>query len=319
MTERINDIDREAAEWAARSENVVSEEETRALEVWLDKDPRHLGAYLKAKAVLLHVERHADALRADKVVAFRPRFSPQRRIVLAGGLAASIAAVFFALNSGQRIESATYATAIGESKVVTLADGSAVTMNTNSRLAVRYSRSERSIALEKGEALFDVAKDKARPFIVSTGGVNVRAVGTSFAVRSVSNAQTEVLVVEGVVRIANQSAELVNALRANSQAVITGATQVAVTAVSPQEMSRNLAWRSGRIVFRRQTLASAAKEFARYSKTAITFEDSAIANLTVTGAYLANDPVGFAKAVALAFDLDAVVGDKNVRLVHRKH
>ena len=319
MTQRTNDIDRQAAEWAARTDGVEpSAEVQRALEDWLARDARHLGAYLKVKAVMARVERLGPALRPGRLVFLRSSLFAQRRVILAGAIAASIAAVVF-ISTTDRWDtpSTMYTTNVGESRTVALTDGSTVTMNTNTRVVVQYRDNERSVTLEKGEALFTVAKNKERPFVVDTGNLSVRAVGTRFAVRALPNSPVEVLVAEGVVRVDRQSTLLIAALRANSRAVISG-SRIAIDTVSPLEMSQDLAWRDGRIFFRHQTLAAAALEFTRYNKTDIVIDDPAIARLTVTGSYVADDPIGFARAVALAFDLDAIAGSNEVRLTRRR-
>lgn len=319
MTRRINDIDRQAAEWVAKTDGAEpSAAILRALDDWLAEDPRHFGAYLKAKVVLAHVEKHA-AVRPSTGVMRLDRFRAQRRRIMAGTLAACIAAFAIALGLDWRhAQPVTYATKFGEHRTVMLADGSSMTMNTGSKVAVQYSGAKRSLTLEEGEVLFDVAKNKQRPFVVSTHGLTVRAVGTSFAVRALPNSAVQVLVAEGIVRVEGQSSVLVPSLRANSRAVIAPGSHVTVETITPQEVSQGLAWREGQVVFLHKTLASAAQEFARYNKTAIVIADPAIAQLTVTGSYVASDPVGFAKAVALSFNLNAAVGNNEVRLTRKK-
>jgi transmembrane sensor len=319
MTKRTNDIDRQAAEWVARTDGVEpSAEVQRALEDWLALDARHLGAYLKANAVMARVGRLGPALRPGRLVFLHSSLFARRRVVLVGAIAASIAAVVFISNTyWWNTPSTIYTTDVGKSRIVALTDGSSVTMNTNTKIVVRYSDNERSVTLEQGEALFTVAKNKERPFVVDTGDISVRAVGTRFTVRALPNNPVDVLVAEGIVCVDRQSTPLIAALRANSHAVISG-SRIAIDTVSPLEISQNLAWRDGRIFFRHQTLAAAALEFARYNKTDIVIDDPAIARLTVTGAYVADDPIGFARAVALAFDLDAVAGSNEVRLARRR-
>ena len=114
-----------------------------------------------------------------------------RRAVLAGTIAASIALV---VSSGAIWQAnsyeAAYVTAIGETKVIPLPDGSSITMNTDTAAVVH-----------RGEALFDVAKNKMRPFVVTAGKAQVRAVGTSFAVTDLTTRPLEVTVREGVVEV----------------------------------------------------------------------------------------------------------------------
>jgi transmembrane sensor len=94
----------------------------------------------------------------------------------------------------------TYVTAIGEQRSIELADGSTVELNSRSKIKVRYSEHERDVELLEGQALFHVAKSHGRPFIVSTEGTRVRAVGTQFDVYK-KHTGTLVTVVEGRVAI----------------------------------------------------------------------------------------------------------------------
>jgi transmembrane sensor len=89
------------------------------------------------------------------------------------------------------------------------------------------------------------------------------------------------------------------------------------TPVADADLGRALAWRDGRIAFEGETLAAAAAEFARYSETRIVFADAAIAEEPVTGLFVSTDPVGFARAVAVAFDLEAETREGEVRLSRR--
>ena len=94
-----------------------------------------------------------------------------------------------------------FSTGKGETKVVALKDGSVVTLNTASEIRVNYSDAVRAVELVRGEALFDVAKNKARPFVVAAGDTSVRVVGTSFTVRHFDAAPVQVLVREGIVEV----------------------------------------------------------------------------------------------------------------------
>ena len=316
MTRRINDIDRQAAEWVAKTTGTeASAELQRALDAWLAQDPRHLGAYLKAKVVLAHVEKHADVLSGGNVVRL-DRFRAQRRRIMAGTLAACFAAfaVVFGLDWWQS-QPVTYVTKIGEHRTVTLSDGSLMTMNTGSKIAVRYSGATRSLTLEEGEVLFDVAKNKQRPFIVNAHGVTVQAVGTSFSVGAYESQTLLVTVREGVVQINAAAAPAL--VRAGSRATVLAAGRIVVEKLTPQQVEQDLAWRSGHIFFRHQSLAAAAGTFKRYSDTHIMIDDPAVASRTVTGMFVATDPASFAHAVAASLDLKTEEEKGEIRLTRK--
>ena len=313
MRPEVNEIECQAAAWAAKSDGELSASEQIELDAWLAADVRHLGAYLRARAAVIHLERHRmAALQAARGAG---GFMTRRRIVLAGSIAASIAAAAIVVGIGwQRGETAVYATEIGQTKSFRLPDGSVATLNTQSRLAVNYTRGMRSISLETGEALFDVKPDRARPFVVAARGWEVRAVGTDFVVRTLPAEPLQVLVQKGIVALEAAGFRAPVSVIAGSRAIVAGASDVKVDKLSPQELARELAWREGLIFFRHRTLESAAREFARYQRTRIIIDDPTVANLMVTGSFHSNDPVGFAKAVALSRNLNATVDKNEVRL-----
>jgi len=187
-------------------------------------------------------------------------------------------------------------------------------------MTVSYTEAARNIRLDHGEALFNVAKNKQRPFIVTASDTVVRAVGTSFTVRHLPERPVQILVQEGVVEVARggmrsgmRSAKLVRAV-AETQTVVAASAPIAVRAVTHTQVERNLAWRYGQISFENETLADAAEEFARYGGTRIAV-DPAIATRTITGMFASNDPVGFAKVAASVLDLHVEVESKEVWIV----
>lgn len=302
----MSNIDDIAAGWAGREDRgELSPAERQRRDRWLAEDARHRGAYARAHALLRHYER-AYALGAgyapEAFAAPRPQ---RRRIAWLGALAAGVAALAVGAVALRVPESAAgghYVTRTGEVLRLPLQDGSAVTLDSASEIVVQYGPGRRRIQLLRGQALFDVAKDRSRPFVVVAGTSEVTAVGTSFSVQRRRGEAVEVLVREGVVEL---DAERAVPLRvaANSLALAAPARPVRVQAVRPERVDRLLAWREGMISFDGDTLEQAAAEFARYNDMRIFIEDPAVAQRTVVGLYSANDPAGFARAVALSMGL----------------
>jgi transmembrane sensor len=320
---QINEIDRQAAEWAAKADGGnLPADQSAALERWLAADARHVGAYAKACAVMVQVERvRATNALAERVMPHPIPVTSRRRLVIGGAIAASLVALTLAVRvAWPYLEQETYTTNFGESRVVALADGSVVTLNTDTKVVVRYSRDRRDAKLVQGEASFDVAKNRARPFVVNVRDIAVRAVGTSFAVRSLVDEPVHVLVREGIVELRRPAMPVVAPVfvKANGHAIAPADAPITVSQETPDRIARSLAWKTGRIAFEDMTLAAASREFARYSNTRIVIEDPGVANHTVTGLFVANDPIGFARAVAVSLDLDATVGQNEVKLMRKK-
>lgn len=313
MTPQGNDIDRQAAEWAAKGTDLSASAQAE-LNAWLDADLRHLGAFLKANAILVRIDRARQLPAADRAPA---SVLSRRRLLLIGSIAASLAVIAVGVDRfWDRTHEDVYATQLGETKLVALSDGSQITLNTSSKAIVRYTTERRGITLVEGEALFDVAKNKARAFVVEARGIEVRAVGTSFSVLSLPGRPFEVQVREGVVRIERPHAQPF-LLPATKRATIGPDGAVTIEALTATTLAQDMAWQSGHIFLQNRTLASAAREFARYSRTQIILDDPAVANSTVTGLYQSSDPVGFAKAAAISLDLNVDVKDHEVRLSHK--
>jgi transmembrane sensor len=328
------EIDEQAAEWALRVDDAsFRPADKAAMDAWLGGDARRIGAYAKARAVLIHARRasalgsgfdpdaylaangHAGAQGADAEDRVLSRAVPRRAALLGGvGLIGfgTIAALGFSLQAAAR----TYSTRRGEIRLVPLNDGSTITLNTASMVKVRVNRRERHVELVTGEALFDVAPDPGRPFEVVVGQTRMRAIGTSFTVSRLSNQPIQVLVRQGVVEVteSGRNGPVLSRLNANNRALVPTAKTVVVSDVAPGEMGRELAWREGMLAFEDTPLRSAVASFARYSDTRIMFADPAIGDRTVTGLFAANNPAGFARSAALSLGLKAQTMENEVVL-----
>lgn len=322
MAPTAQDIDASAADWVARLDrSALSEGEERALEEWLAADTRHRGAFMRLRAVALQMER-AQALgpsydpseyQEEIQPAPVPRAS-RRRLWLSVAATVAVLALTVPLVLFQRAP--VYDTRIGEVRVVPLADGSVMTLNTASRVELRFDQASRAVRLLTGEALFDVAKDPTRPFVVEAAGKRVVAVGTRFSVRA-DDGKLAVIVTEGRVRIESGAPALKHEevlLSAGHVARESANGALTLQAVEPARIDRELAWRDGRIAFESETLAHAAEAFERYSDIRIVIDDPVVAQQEITGLFTANDPVSFARAAATSLGLQTELRDGEVRI-----
>jgi transmembrane sensor len=203
----------------------------------------------------------------------------------------------------------TYATAIGEQETVTLEDGSILTLTTNTKLTVSYSKAERLIHLTEGEALFEVEHSE-RPFLVEAGGTITRALGTAFNVRADQDA-ISVILIKGSVRVSasrtDDSEGKAGAMPAKTLQeglvlkpgdrldVRQGADPILST-IDPAQAGK---WREGLLQFDNVTLAEAIAEMNRYSTTKLRIEDTDLASERVSGTFPAGKQVEFAESLAL--------------------
>jgi transmembrane sensor len=309
-----------AAEWVARIQGRdVTRELREELSRWMDADLSHAVAYLRAEAAWERMERlkamPASSLEPEDTVG---RWRMTRRTAFAGGLglcAASVAAWWiFSVPD-------TYKSAIGERRVIALEDGSRVTLNTASVLRVRFTDAERSLHLVSGEALFEVAHNPQRPFVVEAANSHIRAVGTAFSVRLRSDL-AEVTVTEGTVAVVEgpqtvPPSDPAKQIAAGSGAVVNRST-VAKSELAPDVLRQRLAWSEGAIELRGETLAQAAEEFSRYRTKRIIVADPRIASIRIGGRFPSNEADEFLRSVQAGFPVKIIEGaDGTVYLVHR--
>ena len=300
-TDSISETDDRAARWAIRLDgDPLSDVEQRELDAWLGGDDRRAGALLRAEAALAYLDRGRALARADGDFASDEQPSaPQlgRRGFLAASVAGLAAALigYSALDNGPD----TIATALGEVRRVPLADGSIASVNTASRVAFAMQDTRRDVKLEEGEAWFQVAHDPAAPFTVEAGSVRVRAVGTAFSVRRVPGG-AQVHVTEGRVETWLAGSEaLRQRVPAGASAFIDEASATPPRVVADEGgAERQLAWRSGQLIFSGDTLADAAAEFNRYNKVKVRIADPQLAGERFVGRFRTNEPDAFAHAAA---------------------
>jgi transmembrane sensor len=201
----------------------------------------------------------------------------------------------------------TYRSNIGQIRVVSLSDGSTVTLNTNSVVRVRYSHTERFVDLERGEAFFEDIKDPGRPFVVSTAGQRIVAVGTKFDVFRRAMA-TRVVVTDGQVNVENfeHGAPVgpMTELSAGSIAQVSFGT-VLVRHLALGEAQDYIAWRSGYLRFHDTQLATAVMELNRYNRRQLVIADPAIATLKIGGNVRATNVEAFVHALEEGFPVQA--------------
>lgn len=205
-----------------------------------------------------------------------------------------------------------YETRVGERREIRLDDGSTVALNTGSLLEVTYNSARRDVRLVRGQALFQVAHNRAWPFVVTAGDRRVTAVGTAFDVR-LDGPRVRVVLVEGKVRIdplQRRGLERVipqlgeQELDAGEQLVAREGAKDVVVATA--DVQRAVSWKSGQVIFRDDSLGAAVAEMNRYSDDRILIEDPRVAALKVSGVFNADRPQNFVAAVTTFYPLRAV-------------
>lgn len=309
MSDRVERI---AAEWALRHPLDAAEE--AAIQAWLAEDPSHAGALLRAMAGLSLVDQAIAPSAAPAPMA--QSVSPGRRKILAGtaaAVAASIAGVFgWRSWRGEHVE-----TARGEIRRLPLADGSVAMINTDSALNVALERDIRRISLDHGQAWFQVAKDRARPFVVDAGIALVRAVGTAFSVER-REGGVEIAVTEGTVAVwAADASGAMTIIEAGQFARFHAGAASPVVGTAPAAITRALAWRAGEIALENETVASAVTQFNRYNRQQLVVEDPQLARERLIGLFQIDKPGDFAATLATSFDAQVTATPQEIRVARK--
>jgi transmembrane sensor len=206
LHQRSESIDKQAAEWLSRRDRGLSSAEQDDYLQWLHQDTRHGDALVRHEATLRRMMRLGDWQPALSDEPNPDLFAPNRRSPWRAFVAPLAVAAALAIGgmlvwpAGPAVPAVAHKSYLRINEREALTDGSLVELKDGSRIAVEFSEAERRVRLTGGEAHFTVAKDSTRPFIVETGGVAVRAVGTAFSVR-LNAASVEVLVTEGKVAV----------------------------------------------------------------------------------------------------------------------
>jgi len=314
------EIAAEAAVWVARLHGPDrSPAMERELQAWQALSPAHREAFERCTDVWMEVPslKLADAYRAgDAARASRRRADAGRAVwrwAVAVGAAALVAGGALLVQRWQ--DKGLYRTAVGEQRLVVLDDGTRMTLNTDTTVRVAYGAAQRSVEVGEGEALFEVAKDAGRPFVVRVSGSEVVALGTAFAVRFIDGPQAEeslaVTLIEGQVSVRPAAARDGHGLAPTQATTLKSGDRLqldpragsSAALVAPSldrpNVDQVVAWKRSEVVFHDTRLVDAVSEMNRYSRTPLVLSEKVLAaGLRVSGVFRTGDSAAFARAVA---------------------
>lgn len=349
----------EATEWLIEFRTGQPDAQARQrLDDWLRASPEHVRAYLEVNAIWQNTAHHdpqrqvsaeehiARALAEDNVVALSPGQRSEAAVSVNTGSrdsgraavatrrwAIAASAAFLCIASGALawwhfLQTPSYSTQTGEQRSIALEDGSTMLLNSRSRVRVRYSEHERSIELLAGQVLFQVAKDKQRPFIVHSDDVRVRAVGTQFDVNQKPTG-TVVTVVEGRVAVSKVqpgrrtgSVPSLPSPEPPASIAVSAGEQIATslaTISSPKEvdLAAATAWTQRRLVFDAVALREVAAEFNRYNSRPMVLDGAQVENLVIIGVFSSTDPASLLRFLRSQPGIDVVEEDDRILITHR--
>ena len=323
------DIQEQACLWVSRLDRGLLEEEKVQLDEWLSESNAHRQALLDAASLWddMSVLNELSGLFPQP----QSRKTKQKHRMgkqVVWGMAATFFVVAVALsvivqrtwfesapqfaNISEKVQ-----TGVGEQKNVILADGSKLHLNTNSIVTVDFSASARNIVLLRGEAHFEVAHDKQRPFSVTAGSNTVTAVGTAFNMQYVDDNAFELVVTEGKVLVKDRFSAASNDLLfgrksvteegllmfAGEKATVQGKVEAREN-LSQNDIDDDLAWQQGMIVFKGEPLEAVLAEIGRYTPVRFNISDDALRKRRVAGYFKVGDIDGLLSALKSSFNIE---------------
>lgn len=318
----------EASTWIAQLDAGLSKEEAQALREWMWEDPRNEKLLGEMAALWDKMDVMANLSELFPEVPHNP-IRHRRTLALAAGIVLAAVVGIWQWSDRQasmesiEIARATYETRIGDQANVTLGDGSAVRINTNTRFDAVLRTDSRLLFLERGEIHVEVAHDSSRPLSVLAGNRIVQAVGTAFSVRIDESQHVEVLVTEGRVLVGVRPKddagpeELTGSsmLVSQGERVVLNGEPGEIEQLAPDELEVELSWRDGNLVFRGESLREATDEIGRYTQLEFIFANEDLEKVRVGGLFKAGDVEGFLTSLRDNMGIAYVRQDENTILL----
>jgi transmembrane sensor len=331
-------IEAAAAEWVIqRFGEAWTEADQQKLDSWLKQSTLHRVTYLRLEFVWQQTAR-LKALAAGTPASVVPppgslssahlrglstadpgseeRVSSSKRwLALAAGLVlAFLGGTYWLFSHLQATEM--YVTGVGGLQTVRLADGSEVTLNTNTHLRAYLRGKERRIELDSGEAYFVVTKDPSRPFVIHVADKTLVALGTQFSVqRMVSDVQ--VLVTAGRVELRLAGTPQRSTILDADTLARTVNSEVVIRHVSKAEAEQFLSWRGGFLTFRDTPLSDAVAQFNRFQVRKLVIEDPSLATIRIGGKFRTNNLSAFLSLLQQGFPVTVEETDDRIVLKRR--
>ena len=313
----LRDRIEQAAAWRVRLDE-LGLESSADFEAWLDADPANEAAWRRVEAPLALLADHAASPRL--VAARRDALARAHRSTLAAIPAWAKVAACFALvglvsllwlgTAWLQARPEVYATGHGERRIVRLADGSRVSLDSGTEVRVSLEDGARRLEMLRGQARFDVAHDATRPFSVRAGDRTVVALGTAFNIDMLGE-RTLITLIEGRIEIVADGGQggAARTVAERAPVRLAAGQQLALApSAAPVVRQANLAsttaWTAGQLMFSDEPLSSVVERVARYADHPIHVAPDA-ANLRVSGVFQTSDVDGFVTAITAYLPLRA--------------
>jgi len=339
-TAYTDDIAHEAAEWFLKLQGTdLSEADYLEWQAWLAKSDANGQAFTKAENCWhaldnisdlslesLETNQESPASSMARDVSGQNLRAIPRTVHWMAGLAATIVIALTIGLSYQNFKATspgatTYQTARAEHKVIDLDDGSKISLGGRSIVNVNYNKTARHITLVRGEAVFDVFKDKTRPFIVKTGNGTVTAIGTKFNIHANDN-NVIVTVLEGIVEVnpylAKDSAPDTPLPRIRAGKAVSYQSDGFISDITETNVDAVVSWEQGLLVRVDTSLASVIEDVNRYSSREIIIGDPALNDIRFTGTVLSDGIDNWLRGLSVAYPIKVLDSGHDAILLLKK-
>lgn len=321
------------------SEPDCDESDRIAFEKWRAENYSHAEAYSRIERSLAFADQHSSnpllAELMDEVLKetepMISRWIVNRWVMSSAAIACTVMIAFISLiYYPQNLDGVVvHDTVVGERSTIVLSDGSTVTLNTDSQIEVDFSEDQRAIKLVRGQAMFEVAKNKELPFVVEAGNQRITALGTAFDVRLDNDVEAvKIILVEGRVAVDEFLASARNSLQevvSTKRIELNVGERLIASANMPRSVEQvNLedvtSWQSGKITFREELLKQTVREMNRYSSEKIRLaDDPRVKNLRISGIFKTGRIDSFVYVLESSYSLEAQrTGKKEITLTWRE-
>jgi len=325
-------IQEQACLWISRMDRGLSAVEKQELTIWINQHKIHHKTLLEMASYWddLSVLNELSGLFPLEQSPKKSNNKVYRFAVAASFVLFSLLGTNFIVNNSYNpfnehqhlVQTQTFKTKLGQQASFSMSDGTSIQLNTNSIVSVAYTPDHRQITLVRGEARFDVAKDKSRPFTVTAGEQSFTALGTIFNVQKNNEQGMELVVTEGKVLITQATESLENLTEAfkhpsadkfsgtlvvsGEKATITEGVTTPVNKISLDQVQRDLAWQQGILIFDGEPLEQVLQEVSRYTATKFQISDPSLNQLKVAGYFKAGDIDGLLASLNSNFNIDII-------------
>ncbi len=323
-----DDLANEAAEWFLKlRDDDLSRADYLEWQEWIAESDDHARAFAGAEDCWDALDNIKDlpwvntSPPAHMTKNYFRRIMPVAASIAASLLIALSIGLFLQKDITPSLETTSYQTARAEHKTIRLDDGSKINLGARSIINVNYSDIRRDITLVRGEAIFDVVKDKTRPFVVKTGNGTVTAIGTKFNIHS-NDQNVVVTVLEGIVEVNPYPDNIIpdNASlpRVSAGKAVTYQGNGHISEVMDTNIEAAVSWEKGLLVRVDTPLASVIEDVNRYSAREIIIGDAALNDISFTGTVLNDGIDNWLRGLSVAYPIKVLDSGHNAILLLRK-